>query len=332
MPNALIFDYFPYLRVYARFVAPAMCVVLAMAAVGLWLLMRNRSITARLSVLSVVAILSFVDLAPTVPLGSAQPIPVEGRAPQDIPTWVWLKTHDPGQIVYETPGYPDELLERYYAYGQIVHDHPITNGTIVAGQLSTDFQLETADPRYPGTAARLASVGIPLVTSEPWGWRFMGLKPENARVPPPGFVLVKSFPDGSAIWRVTAQPDPAVAVRRDDGWWAPEFLGGQVWRWMDDDSRTTIVARRAGAYRVSFHASGYVPGEIHRLEFRSPDGFVDRIFVGPDRLYSAIVHVPAGRSDVHVVNLGPPAHQISGLDKRVVSVRTSAWTMRRVGP
>ncbi len=186
MPNALIFDYFPYLRVYARFVAPAMCVVLAMAAVGLWLLMRNRSITARLSVLSVVAILSFVDLAPTVPLGSAQPIPVEGRAPQDVPTWVWLKTHDPGQIVYETPGYPDELLERYYAYGQIVHDHPITNGTIVAGQLSTDFQLETADPRYPGTAARLASVGIPLVTSEPWGWRFMGLKPENARVPPPG--------------------------------------------------------------------------------------------------------------------------------------------------
>jgi hypothetical protein len=332
MPSGLIFDYFPYLRVYARFVAPLMCVVLAMAAVGLWLLMRNRSITTRLSVLSVAAILSVVDLAPTVPLASAQPILIDGRAPEDIPIWRWLRGHDPGAIVYETPGYPDEWLERHYTSGQIVHHHPLTNGTIVRGQLATDFQLETADPGFPGTPGRLASVGISLVTSEPWGYGILGLPPRDARRPPPGFVLVRSFPDGSAVWRVATAPDDAVAVRRDDGWWAPEFTGGQLWRWMDDDARTTIVARRAGTYRVTFQASSYVPNEVHTLDIGSPDGFVDKIRVGGTRVYSAVVHVPAGRSDIQVHNEGPPARQPNALDKRMISVRMSAWTVRRLGP
>ena len=141
---------------------------------------------------------------------------------------------------------------------------------------------------------------------------------------------MRVFADGSAIWRVAAAPDVAIGVRRD-GWWAPEFYGGALWRWMENDARITVLPRRPGVFRATFRAHGYVPGAVYTLSFRSPDGFVNKVRIGPERTYSVIVHATSDRSDVAIHDEGPPAHQISAVDERVVWVQTAPWTFTRVG-
>ncbi len=331
MPSGLIFDHFPYLRVYARFVAPIMVLTLALAALGLHLILRHRSITARLSVLSVAGILAVVDLAPTIPLQSAPPVEVGTAGPASVPTWQWLKTHDAGQIVYELPGVPNELLERYYLAGQILHGHPLLNGNLVPGQLASDFQHEVAGVTNPGTAGRLASAGIRLVAVEPWGYRFLGQAPLDPTKPPDGFLLVKLFGDGSAIWRVAAAPDDAVAVNRT-GFWADQLIGGQVWRYMADAARVTIVARRPGTYRATFPARGFLPGAVYTLAVRGPDGSVRRVRVSRERTVALTLRMTGTRGDVTITNEGPPARRISVADGRVVSVQMGEWTLHRTGP
>ena len=336
VPSDWIFDSFPYLRGYARFVAPVMCVLLAMGATGLWLLMRGRSVTTRLSIVSTALILLFLDLAPTVPLRSAEPVLLGSPPGDELPTWVWLKGHEPGAIVFEMPGMPNELVERYYQWGQITHRHPITNGNSVRGQLGPDFQLENAAPSYPGTPQNLSSLGIDLVTIEPFGYTLIGQPTPDIRHPPPGFVVVRTFKDGSAIWRVTAAPAQAVAVRRNDWWWAPELEIGAVWRWMKDEAKVTIVPHdgRTGVYRATFRARGELPRVVYTLAIRSPDGFVDRVRVGPqpEKRITATIHVTDPRTDVYIRNEGPSARQKSPIDPRIVSVETTAWDVRRARP
>jgi len=333
VPSDWIFDSFPYLRGYARFVAPVMCVLLAMGAVGLWLLMRGRSVTARLSIASVALILLFLDLAPTVPLRSAEPVLLGSPPGEQLPAWEWLRGREPGAIVFEMPGQPNELVERYYQWGQINHRHPITNGNSTRGQLGPDFQVENAAPSYPVTPQNLAAMGIRLVTIEPFGYGLLRQPVPDVRRPPPGFVVAKVFADGSAVWRVAAAPADAVAVRRNDWWWAPELEVGGVWRWMREDAKVTIVPRdgRTGVYRARFRARGYIPGAVYTLAIRSPDGFVDRVRVGPkpEQSVTATIHVTDPRTDVYIRNEGPAARQRSETDTRVVSVQMTAWEMRR---
>jgi hypothetical protein len=332
MPSGLIFDHFPYLRVYARFVGPLMCLSLAVAAVGLYLLLRDRSITTRLSVLSVAGIVAVVELAPTIPLASAPPVEIGTAGPASVPTWQWLRTHAPGEIVYELPGVPNELLERYYLDGQILHGHPLLNGNLVAGQLATDFQREVGDVTVPGEAGRLASVGVRLVAMEPWGYRlFLKQEPLDPAKPPDGFLVVRTFGDGSAIWRVAAAPDDAVAVNRT-GYWANEVIAGQVWRYMADSARTTIVARRPGTYRATLRARGFLPGVVYTLAIRGPDGSLRRVRVSSERTLTLTFRLTGTRGDVTITDEGPRARRISDIDGRIVSVQMGAWTLTRIGP
>jgi hypothetical protein len=333
VPSDWIFDSFPYLRGYARFVAPVMCVLLAMGAVGLWLLMRGRSVTTRLSIASTALILLFLDLAPTVPLHSAEPVQLGSPPTDELPTWTWLKGHEPGAIVFEMPGGPNELAERYYQWGQITHRHPITNGNSVRGQLGPDFQVENAAPYYPGTPQNLSSLGIDLVTIEPFAYTLVGQPVPDIRHPSPGYVVVRTFADGSAIWRVTAAPAQAVAVRRNDWWWPPEPEIGAVWRWMKDVAKVTVVPHdgRTGVYRATFKARGSLPLVVYTLAIRSPDGFVDRVRVGPakEQTITATIHVTDPRTDIYIQNEGPSAREKAPGDPRIVSVQMTAWDVRR---
>jgi hypothetical protein len=332
VPSDWIFDSFPYLRGYARFVAPVMCVLLAMGALGLWALMRGRSITGRLSIASTALILLFLDLAPTVPLRSAEPVLIGSPPREQLPAWEWLRGREPGAIVFEMPGQPNELVERYYQWGQITHRHPITNGNSTRGQLGPDFQVENAAPSYPYTPQNLAALGIDLVTIEPFAYGLIGQPPPDPRRPPPGFVVAKVFSDGSAVWRVAAAPVQAVAVRRNDWWWAPELEIGAVWRWMKDEAKVTIVPTdgRTGVYRATFRARGELPKVVYTLAIRSPDGFVDRVRVGPakEQTVTATIHVTDPRTDVYITNEGPSARQKSPTDPRIVSVQMTAWNVR----
>ncbi len=254
MPSSLVFDVAPYLRVFARFAAPVMAVLLVVAALGLRELIRNRPETARYSLVAVAFLVSAMELPNGAPafavLNSAPPVVVAGQTADRVPTWVWLRDNRPGEIVFEQPGRPDEGLERYFMYGQTVHGHPITNGSLAVGSIATDFMRANSDVTWPGVPERLSGLGIDLVTVSPWAYALVGA-PLPAAVPE-GFGVAATLADGSAVWEVTAPAPGAVAIPRPEGWWDPELIGGRVWRWMHRRSRTTVVTRRAGDYLLTF--------------------------------------------------------------------------------
>ena len=145
--------------------------------------------------------------------------------------------------MFELPGLPNELIERFYMYGEIVHGHPIANGGLFKGQLGYDFVNETGDAEWPNTPAWLRSVGIGLVTINPWAYERTDETAPDPAHPPAGFTVERTFGDGSAVWRVSAAPADAVPVFRSEAWWPSEIGGdGTIWRWMKDDARITVVA------------------------------------------------------------------------------------------
>jgi hypothetical protein len=332
MPSKVVFELLPFLRVFARFVVPVMAVLVVAGAVGLWYLLRGRSDVWRVSVVTMTLLLTAFDLAAPLPLTSGPPVRINGVSPERMPTWAWLRTQDHSEIVFELPGRPNEVLERYYMYGQIVHGHPIANGGLFAGQIGRDFVNETGDPTWPNSAAWLRTVGIDLVTVNQWAYVALGVPMPDPRRPPPGFTVERVFPDGSAVWRVTARPAAAVPVFRT-GWWDVETLaGGRNWRWMNDEGLVTVVGGAPGAYRMTFRAHGFEPGATYPLEITDASGATTRVDVGARTgTVSVPVTLTGGDDGIVIRNLGPAARQISPVDLRIVSVQVSEPVFTRAG-
>lgn len=336
MPSSYLFDALPYLRVYARFAAAVMVVLLMLAAIGLAALLRGRTPTTKVAVISTVVILSALELpvGPPVskPINSDVPLRVEGLEATQLPTWAWLKHRDTDEIVYEYPGGPNEAIERFYMYGQTIHGHRITNGSISPGQIGEDFMNANGDVTWPGVPERLAGLGIDLVTVNPWAYAMAGVAAPPTDHPPAGFEVVGVFPNGSAVWRVTADPAAAVAVPRQAGWWAPEVIDGELWRWMTRRARVTVIAPEAGRFRIRFPARGLNAGEGARFGvwLSGPFGTTPKRMVGPDRELSFDVTLPAGRSDVWVETSGPRPQRVNPGDDRFATIQVADWEITRV--
>ncbi len=337
MPSSYLFDALPYLRVYARFAVAVMAVLLMVAAIGLSRLLRGRTQTVRVAVISSVFILSALELpvgSPvSIPIQSDVPMWVGGVPPSEVPTWLWLKERQTDEIVYEYPGGPDEGTERFYMYGQTIHGHRITNGSLSPGQIGESFMKANGDVTWPGVPERLAGLGIDLVTVNPWAYERQGGTAPPADEPPPGFEVVKTFPNGSAVWRVTADPADAVAVPRDAGWWDPELIDGELWRWMIRRARVTVVAPEAGAYRITFPARGLHAEGGARFDvwLSGPFGETERHTVGAERELSFDVRLPAGRSDVWLETSGPRAQPVNPGDGRLGTIQVADWEISRIG-
>lgn len=332
MPSRLIFEVLPFLRVFARFVVPVMAVLLVAGAVGLWFLVRTRGDVARISIFVTAIMLAVMDLPSPLPLGSAEPVTVNGASAADVPTWAWLRDRPTDEIVFELPGRPNEAIERYYMYGQTVHGHRITNGGLFVGQLGYDFADQAGEARWPNTAPWLASLGVDLVTINPWAFGVLGQRGPAAGTPPPGFAVEESFPDGSAIWRVTAEPADAVPVFRRQGWWASELLpDGDIWRWMEDEGRLTVVAPASGRYEMAFRARGLVPGATYPLEIVGPDGAVTRVDVRGETEVVVPLAMAGARGDVIIDNVGPDPRPVGPGDPRTGTVQVSEPVLTRVG-
>jgi len=328
MPSSLVFDVAPYVRVFARFAAPVMAVLLAVGALGLRELIRGRSDLARVGAIAAVFLIGAMELpngAPAAPvLTSAPPVLVNGQTAGKVPTWAWLRDNRRGQIVFEMPGVPDEGLERYFMYGQTVHGHPITNGSLGVGSIATDFMRANSDVRWPGVPERLAGVGIRLVAIEPWAYALLGLAPPTFDDPPAGFRVLKTFADGSAIWEVTAAPAAAVPIPRPQGWWDPEVRAGAVWRWMHKRARTTVVVREAGTYTLGFRVRPGFPRRYSLTVTGPGDAVVGRAEVGAERDVSMQVTLPAGQTDLWTESDLAPERLADG---RVVTMQVTDWTL-----
>ncbi len=68
MPSSYLFEALPYLRVYARFAAAVMVVLLMVAAIGLAHLLRGRTPLVKVAAVSTVVILSALELPVGAPV------------------------------------------------------------------------------------------------------------------------------------------------------------------------------------------------------------------------------------------------------------------------
>jgi hypothetical protein len=332
-PSGVVFDLAPFLRVYARFAIAVTAVVIVLGAIGLAALVQRRHAIVAGAVLVVAVGVATVELPPGggLPLQTDPPLTVNGRAPEDVPTWAWLRDNAPRDaILYEFPGGANEFLERYHMHGQLVHGLTIVNGDPVGRGIGSDVTSAFPNPGVPHAAERLAGLGVDLVAVDPWLWSVVGTAPpaDLASVPP-GFRALKTFPDGSAVWAVTARPDPAVPIFQRLTWWAPERVGEREWRYMKDEAAMWVYAPRAGTYRVSFGARSRPPSRVRHLVIDGPGGQVEQFDVGRAAELSFTVRLKAGRNDFALTNEGAPARQISASDLRIVSIQMSEWTVAR---
>lgn len=283
VPSEAIYGSAPFYRAYARFGVAALICLLVLAAVGLWALTRGRARWVRLGTAGVAGALMVLNVLPQVPVTTAYPVTVAGGDPRDAASWNWLRDEDPAQgIVFEYPigsdayGPQFELVERYWQYGQTIHGRPILNGGFQSGAIGFDFTRTVLDPRWPGVPERLAGAGIETVVVNPWAYPILGQEAPVVDDPPPGFELAEVFPDGTAAWHVTAEPDPAAAIFRE-GWTGPEVAGERLW-WAVQPAGGTVslVAWVPGEYDVVFPVGTSAPTPRRGVQIVGPEGVLAR--------------------------------------------------------
>ncbi len=324
MPSSLIFDYSPFLRVYARFALFVMAAVLVLAALGLSLLMRGRSFTWRACILSTAIIITAMELPLSLPVGTGVPFTVNGMTPEQVPTWRWLAAHDKNAVVIESPAFPNEVLDRQFLYGQTVHGHPLANGSLNEPGLVSDFLREYGNPTFPAAPATYAAAGIKYVVVNPWAWQQFGLQAPEVMRPPQGYRLVADFPDGSGIWRVTAVASRAFAFP-SQGWSEPKKVDGVYWRYLADTATYTTYAPRATSVTIRFTVQGVLPSRPYALAVALPNGTTRTFPVTGSREVTLRTALPRGTSTFRLSVSGTAPHRLSTGDPRTATIRVSPW-------
>lgn len=278
VPSLWIWEAQPQFRVFARFAAPLMCALLVLGALGIRWIAARSTVLWRTSIIAAAMVITFADLATTLPTPSAPPVTAAGQAPDDVPAWQWLRARDDGSAIVQYPTIPEEYLpageslERIYAYGQTIHGHPSVNGALFPGQRSFDFLAQVSDPSRPGAAVDLATAGVRWAVVNPWGYSSLGREtPFAVTSPPPGFSVEKTFPDGTAIWRVTATPRQGLVLFRPPGFGWGIATGGTTWHALQEPAgQVTVLARTEDRYRITLTLRGLDPGEVSARAGGSP--------------------------------------------------------------
>jgi len=270
VPSLWIWEAQPQFRVFARFAAPLMCALLVLGALGVrWITARGTALW-RTSIIAAAMLITFADLATTLPTPTAPPVMAGSQAPDDVPAWQWLRARDDGAPIIQYPTIPEEYtpagesLERVYAFGQTIHGHPSVNGALFPGQRSFDFLAQVSDPTRPGAARDLATAGVRWAVVNPWGYASLGREtPFPVASPPPGFAVEKVFADGTEVWRITAPPSDGIVVFRGPsfGWGVPQ--GGITWHAVQQATATiTLWAPRDGRYTLTLRTRGLDPAQV----------------------------------------------------------------------
>ena len=323
MPSSLVFDYLPFLRVYARFSLFVMAAVLVIAGLGLSLLIRNRSVTWRASVVATALIITAMELPLSLPIGTGVPFTVDGHGPEDVPSWQWLAHHDRSAVAIETPAFPNEVLDRQFLYGQLVHGHPLANGGLNEPGAATDFGREYGNPSLPSAPAAYATAGIKYVVLNPWAWQQAGLTMPDVAAPPPGYAVAAAFPGGGGIWRVTAPPRPAIAIP-GDGWDAVAINGIPV-RYMGPSATYIAWAPKATTTIFRFRTRAVAPGSRYTVHIVAPDGSATTLRVSTWQDVAIQAVLPKGRSTFRLDASGSPVHAVGPDFPQGVTVQMTEW-------
>lgn len=204
-PSRLLFEAVPAMRVPSRWITLVMTALVPLAALGLqagWGALARRAGTtrgrrwARLPVVFVAAVIlvSALELA-VDPSDDAYRLrlPPEYEAVERTPEGILA-------------AYPLVRSDIYNIW-QLKHHRPLLNGA-ADGSYADEVRRTLVDPGAPGTAERLALLGVTAILTKRNALDF----PEktvpdvpNARWGP-GYRLIERFPDGSSVWQVTARP------------------------------------------------------------------------------------------------------------------------------
>ncbi|MGH3016810.1 MAG: hypothetical protein ACRDLU_00365 [Gaiellaceae bacterium] len=208
-PARVLFEAFPSFRAPSRWTVLIMTVAVALAALGLhavWEALGRRAASTgalasgRLAVVAAAMTFTFLELA--VP-------PAESRFPtKPVPPEYAILAGVPSGIAAEYPLVRSDI----YDFWQRDHGRPLVNGA-PSGTYANDVARMVVDPRAPGTAERLAHLGVRAIVT-----RLNALDyatPDTPDLPNarwgPGYTLVGRTANGSSVWRVTARPAPALA-------------------------------------------------------------------------------------------------------------------------
>jgi hypothetical protein len=306
--------------------------MICLAAIGLHLALRRQRLSIVAAVITGAIALSVYELPPGggLPLQSDPPVVVAGVPAEDAPLWKWLRDEVPDDSTIQAfPAYPNESIERFHMYGQTVHALAITNGDAQSTGIGSDTTSSIADPRWAGAARALRTLGVDYVTIMPELYAELGVGQPDVHHPPAGFRVARVFPDGTAVWRVTAAPRDGLGIFQRDLWWTPTQRSGRSWRYMRDEGVVHLYVPVAGHYRLTFGARSAAAPRPMVVDL--PDNQTLRATVGPEREVATAVGLPAGRSDIKIQNPGYAADHIPSGDPRAWSFEISDLSLTRLG-
>jgi O-antigen/teichoic acid export membrane protein len=287
-PSRLLWEVIPAIRVPSRWIALVMTALVPLAALGLQSAWRRlagaerRSPAAVALVAGAVAI-SFLELAvnPTKPhIRSA--VPAAYRDVEKTPQGILAE--------YPLVENVDNLL------WQRDHGRPVLNNAAV-GTPAGEAERVLVDPAAPGTAAQLAFLGVTAMLSHPDALDYV----EGAQDVPNarwggGYGLVARTSDGSSVWRVTAEPAPALVTLPGgfDGPTAPDHgAPGYPFAATSGVGTLQFTAQEPALVRLQLDASP--PGREQTLRLGDDEKELEFDLVRRQPV-SALVQIPRGTS------------------------------------
>lgn len=213
-PSRILWELIPAFRVPTRWIALVMTALIPLAALTLEAAkqgVQRRSVGRWRRLLPAVVVLS----AMTFSILELAVDPTEDLFKVGVPPrYEALARTRPGTLAE----YP--LVPRAdYSFWQRIHERPLLN-SIPKDSEADQIRRALLDPGAPGTASQLALLGVTAIVTHPNALDFTDEALYfGANVPDlpdatwgAGYELVARFPDKSSVWRVVAQPAPALVT------------------------------------------------------------------------------------------------------------------------
>lgn len=291
MPSRLVWEITPAFRVPSRWITLVMAALVPLAALGLqaaWRALGRRNGRAAQIALVVAAFgLSFAELivTPAEQRFRTEPLPPEYAALERTPRGV-------------VADYPLGSSDLYLLW-QRRHGRPLLNGA-PAGTQADEARRVLLDPSTPGVAEALRFLGVTAILVHPDGHADVEVPPREPGEAG-GFALVARLADGTSVWRVVADPAPALVTM--GGGFAPPAREG------DGDVGFALVApsgvgvmeltaREAGVVRLVFDARPPAGGQ-RTLRMAGAEQETSFTLDGPTQV-SVDVAIPRGRSFLEI--------------------------------
>ena len=281
-------------RIQARWDFLLMATLVPLAALGLqrvWQRLSRRHVAVATGTTACVAALSVCELLvhPAVPRFRTAPAPPEYAA---------LRSAPPGIVA----NYPLGYSNNYFVW-QHIHGRRVLNGA-PQGSFADRVRLMLLDPTEPATAPALALLGVTAIGIHPQALVGAEVEPRDPHGAP-GYELVGRFADAASVWRVTAQPAPAL-LTLSDGFDVPRrATGGTVeYPLANRVAALDLTARGPRTVRVAFVATpGATDGGVLRIGDRVHA--LSLALHGPTNA-AFVVAIPRGRSRLVVRAAGRP--------------------------